>query len=62
MIFHAQTVEECWQIARRAAKAYQREANRHNRRPGKRVLCLAARNTADRIALEIRYGGKRGRK
>lgn len=53
--FAAANVAACWRIARRAARAYQREANLQ-RGPYPRALCLAARNAADRIALKIRFG------
>jgi hypothetical protein len=61
--FHARSVQECWNIARRIADAYQRAADRQSR-PGQwqaRQRCLAARNAASRVALKIRYGRYRPR-
>lgn len=57
--FHARSVAQCWAIARRTARAYQREMARC-KTAGRRTLCQAGRDAADRVALEIRYGRKRG--
>lgn len=62
--FHAKTVQECWAIARAEAERYQRAMGRA--RDAGEVLtyevCKVARNAADRIALEIRYGRKKREK
>lgn len=67
--FHALSVAACWKLARQEAQAYQRRANRvlafppeERRIVTHRALCLAARDAADRIALMIRYGRRRGRR
>lgn len=59
--FYAKTIEQCWNIARRDARRYQALMARALEERGQRhsidyAACRAARNAADRIALEIRYG------
>lgn len=61
MTFHAQTVAQCWRIARRLTIAYQREFNRA-KMSGHKIQCLAARDAADRVAMTIRYGPGRGKR
>jgi hypothetical protein len=56
MKFHAKNVEECWRIARNLARAYQRQLTHLAMTGRSRHDCLIARNVADRIALQIRYG------
>lgn len=61
---YAQSVHQCWLIARNDTERYQNHVNRNVAR-GKFVdaaLCKAARDAADRIALTIRYGRKQGRR
>lgn len=57
----ARTVEQCWNIARREAEAYQRMMGRlaRKRQSQKYFVCKAARDAASRIALKIRYGNRR---
>ena len=62
--FHTQSVYACWKIARNDAERYQRHMARHLKR-GEIALasvCRAARDVADRIALTIRYGRRKGRR
>jgi hypothetical protein len=55
--FHAKSVAQCWRIARSEARAFQRMLSKTPRRNTVRTaICLAARDSADRIALKIRYG------
>lgn len=55
--FHAKTVLQCWQIARREARAFQRLLSVTPRRNTVRTaICMAARDAADRVALKIRFG------
>lgn len=62
--FKAKTVAECWLIARRVAQAYQRKMNqvakKHN--APRWLVCKAARDAADRVALKIKYGSRKGLK
>ncbi len=61
---HAQTVHDCWLIARHFTERHQNSMNRAQLRHNARqyALCKAARDACDRVALAIRYGVKRGRK
>lgn len=52
---HAVTVEQCYRIARRDAKAYQRQAA-HALGAYQHALCEAAAAAVGRIARKIRYG------
>lgn len=59
--FHAQSVQECWQIARDVAMHYQRLANFINIRDermahAEHVMCVALRDVADNIAQCILRG------
>lgn len=60
--FHARDVEMCWRIARAAAEGAQKRLNTLHAAEGDTIRareCKAARDTADRIALEIRFGRRR---
>lgn len=62
MTFRAKTVADCYRIARREARAFQRvltQLDRQKYHP-ERIACLSARDAADRIAHKIRFG-KRAR-
>jgi hypothetical protein len=58
---HARTVYDAWKIARDEANAYQRMMNKlaKKKHSQKFITCRAARDAASRIALKIRYGGRR---
>lgn len=57
-LFHAKTIHQCWSIARRDAEMYQRQMKKAADKGNTRqfVICRAARDAADRIALKIRFG------
>lgn len=61
---HARTVEECWNIARAEASAYQRIMLRLAKKRHSQTFytCKAARDAASRIALKIRFGRRRREK
>lgn len=60
---HARTVYDAWRIARDEANAYQKMMNRLAKKNAMHtqqwLRCRAARDAASRIALKIRYGGRR---
>ena len=55
---HAQSVHQCWLIARNDTERYQNHVNRNVDRGNfiQAAICKAARDAADKIALTIRYG------
>lgn len=62
--YDAKTVADCYRIARREARAFQRIISSNDnklapRDPAVRAACIAARAAADRIAIRIRYGHSR---
>lgn len=67
MDHHARSVHDCWLIARRHAEHYQHELNKALHERGhinysRAATCRAARDAADKIALEIRFGKNGGHK
>jgi hypothetical protein len=55
---HAQTAHDCWRIAREHTEHFQKELNKAliEKDFSRAATCKAARDAADSIALEIRYG------
>lgn len=68
MKFHAQTVEECWRIARACSEHHQQEMNRAALAGKGRLMYehQIARNACDDVAQQILHGrrvnGRRMRK